>query len=258
MFLVALNISPIALIRAVRNYRTILFALIMIFIIPPSLSLLGYFLFTPVQFVALVLALSAPAAISSVFWCDVFGGYTPLALVISIFTNLLAIATIPITMLITAGIVAQIDVTSIFLNLVYLIFIPIGLAQAVRRFFSRVSEKLVNNGASIQHGLIIFLLWGAVAPGAVFTRTHPVDFILFNIFIISILGITFTITYLVGRRFGRTQAIALGVVSSHKNSVLAIVIGGLLFGPDALPPLIANLVAQNIFLIPARAALGNQ
>ena len=75
------------------------------------------------------------------------------------------------------------------------------------------------------------------------------------LFILLILGATFAIAYVVGKKYGRSRAIALALVSSQKNATLAIVIGELVLGPMALPALIANLVGQNIFLFPARAAL---
>ena len=74
-------------------------------------------------------------------------------------------------------------------------------------------------------------------------------------FILLILSATFVVAYFSGKRFGRSSAIALSVASSHKNSTLAIVIGELVLGPIALPALIANLVGQNLFVIPARAVL---
>jgi predicted Na+-dependent transporter len=99
------------------------------------------------------------------------------------------------------------------------------------------------------------LIWGAVAPGAIFVEERPIEFMLLLFFILSILSVTFAVAYFSGKRFGRTNAIALSVASSHKNSTLAIVIGELVLGPIALPALIANLVGQNLFVIPARAAL---
>jgi predicted Na+-dependent transporter len=255
MFMVALNVKPTELLHSIQDYRTIFFAYILIFFLPPLLALPAQFLFSPLHYIAIVLALSSPAAISSVFWCNIFRGYTPLALVVSISTNLLAIITIPVTMLIVTGVMASIDVSSIFLNLTYLIVIPVSVAQIIRKLLPSMSQKIIHKSPPIQHALFFLLLWGAISPGAAFTRTHPYDFLIFNIFFLIIFSLIFTIAYLVGKPHGKTHAIALGVVSSHKNSVLAIVIGGLFFGPAVLPPLIANVVAQNVFLIPARLAL---
>ena len=255
MFFVALNIKPREFVNSLRNYKIIFLALGLVFLLPPIFSVVGIPFFKPVEFAALVIAFSSPAAISSVFWCDVFRGHTPLALIISMVTNILALVTIPITILLVTQTVAQIDSAVIFTNLFFILVVPLVAAQAFRRLFSHKTQKIVVRSPPIQQALVLFLIWGAVAPGAILVAESPVEFIFLLFFILLILSATFVVAYFSGKRFGRSSAIALSVVSSHKNSTLAIVIGELVLGPIALPALIANLVGQNLFVIPARAAL---
>ena len=255
MFFVALNIKPREFVNSLRNYKIILLALCLVFLVPPIFSVVGIPFFKPVEYAALVIAFSSPAAISSVFWCDVFRGHTPLALIISMVTNILALLTIPITILLVTQNIAQIDSVAIFTNLFFILVVPLVAAQALRRLLSQKTEKIVVRSPPIQQALVLFLIWGAVAPGAIFVEESPVEFMLLLFFILLILSATFAVAYFSGKRFGRSSAIALSVASSHKNSTLAIVIGELVLGPIALPALIANLVGQNLFVIPARAAL---
>ena len=255
MFFVALNIKPREFINSLRNYKIILLALCLVFLVPPIFSVVGIPFFKPVEYAALVIAFSSPAAISSVFWCDVFRGHTPLALIISMVTNILALLTIPITILLVTQTIAQIDSAAIFTNLLFILVVPLVAAQVLRRILSQKTEKIVVRSPPIQQALVLFLIWGAVAPGAIFVRESPVEFMLLLFFILLILSASFAVAYFSGKRFGRSSAIALSVASSHKNSTLAIVIGELVLGPIALPALIANLVGQNLFVIPARAVL---
>ncbi len=255
MFFVALNIKPREFVNSLRNYRIIVLALGLVFLVPPIFSVIGIPFFKPVEYAALVIAFASPAAISSVFWCDVFLGHTPLALIISIVTNILALVTIPVTILLVTQTIAQIDSTLIFANLVFILVVPLVAAQALRRLLSEKTQKIVIRSPPIQQALVLFLIWGAVAPGAVFVEKNPIQFLLLLSFILLVLSTTFAVAYFSGRRYGRSSAIALSVVSSHKNSTLAIVIGELVLGPIALPVLIANLVGQNLFVIPARAVL---
>jgi predicted Na+-dependent transporter len=170
-------------------------------------------------------------------------------------TNILALVTIPITILLVTQTIAQIDSVSIIVNLIFILVVPLVAAQVLRRLLSQITQKIVVRSHPIQQALVLFLIWGAVAPGAIYVKESPVQFLLLMFFIMFILSATFIIAYFSGKRFGRSSAIALSVVSSHKNSTLAIVIGGLVLGPIALPALIANLVGQNLFVIPARAVL---
>ena len=255
MFLVALNIKPKEFMRSIKSYKIILLALCLVFIVPTILSVIGIPFFTPTEYAALVIALSSPTAVSAVFWSDVFHGYTPLALIISMITNLLSLITIPLTILLLTKNTAQIDSAAIFVNLFLIVVVPLIAGQALRRISLQKTQKIVRRSPLIQYALLLFLVWGAVAPGAVFTRENPLEFVQILLFILLILSATFTIAYLAGRRYGHSRAIALGLVSSQKNAALAIVIGELVLGPLALPVLIANLVGQNVFLFPARAAL---
>jgi predicted Na+-dependent transporter len=255
MFFVALSIKPREFVNSLRNYKIILLALFLVFLVPPIFSVAGMPFFKPVEYAALVIAFSSPAAISSVFWCDVFRGHTPLALIISMVTNILALVTIPITILFVTQTITQIDSAAIFTNLLFILVVPLVAAQALRRILSQKTQKIVVRSPPIQQALVLFLIWGAVAPGAIFVEESPVEFMLLLSFILLILSVSFVVAYFSSKRFGRSSAIALSVASSHKNSTLAIVIGELVLGPIALPALIANLIGQNLFVIPARAAL---
>ncbi len=255
MFFVAININPREFVNSLKNYKIVLLALCLVFLVPPIMSIVGIPFFKPIEYAALVIAFSSPAAISSVFWCDVFRGRTPLALIVSMVTNILAIITIPITILLVTQTVAQIDSVAIFTNLLFILVVPLATAQTLRRLISQKTQKIVVRSPPIQQALVFFLIWGAVAPGAIFVRESPVEFMLLIFFILLILSATFFVAYFSGKRFGRSSAIALSIVSSHKNSTLAIVIGELVLGPIALPALIANLVGQNLFVIPPRAVL---
>jgi predicted Na+-dependent transporter len=150
---------------------------------------------------------------------------------------------------------AQINSVEIFSNLFFILVVPLLAGQVLRRISAQKTQKISIHSTHIQHTLVLFLIWGAIAPGVILIQENLGEFMLLLLFIVSILSATFTVAYFVGKKFGRSRAIALSVVSSHKNSTLAIVIGELVLGPLALPALIANLVGQNLFLIPARAAI---
>jgi len=255
MFFVALNINSKEFVSSIKNYKIILLALGLVFIIPPAFSIIGIPFFKPIEYAALVIALSSPAAISSVFWCDAFDGHTPLALIISMMTNLMALMTVPITILFMTQTIAQINSAEIFSNLFFILVVPLVAGQVLRKLSSKKTQKINIHSSPVQNALVFFLIWGAIAPGAILIQENPVEFMLLLIFIVLILSATFALAYFAGKKFGRSRAIALSVVSSHKNSTLAIVIGELVLGPLALPALIANLVGQNLFLIPAMAAI---
>ena len=142
----------------------------------------------------------------------------------------------------------QINLVSIVTNLLFLIVIPLFTGQIIRKSFPQKTKTLTSKNEIVQLVLLVLLLWGAVAPGAVYAITELRLFAAFNIFIFCILGLTFIFTYIMGRRLV-TANCRVERFSTHKNATLAIVIGTCFFDTK-LTPLIANLVAQKSYLYP--------
>ena len=84
-------------------------------------------------------------------------------------------------------------------------------------------------------------------------RNNVAEFALLNAFMLGILALAFTLTHFLTRRFGHKKAISIEISTTVKNAALSLVIGLAAFGHQVLPPLIANLIAQNLLLIPAKA-----
>jgi predicted Na+-dependent transporter len=74
-----------------------------------------------------------------------------------------------------------------------------------------------------------------------------------NAFILGILALAWTLTHFLIRSFGHKRAVSIEIGTSVKNAALSLVLGPAAFGEQVLPPLIANLIAQNLLLIPAKA-----
>jgi len=74
-----------------------------------------------------------------------------------------------------------------------------------------------------------------------------------NAFMFGTLALAFVLTHFLTRRFGHKKAVSIEIATTVKNAALSLVIGLTAFGPQILPPLIANLIAQNLLLIPAKA-----
>jgi predicted Na+-dependent transporter len=71
----------------------------------------------------------------------------------------------------------------------------------------------------------------------------------------GIFALAFASTHFLTIRFGHKKAISIEISTVVKNAALSLVIGVATFpkDPQILPPLIANLIAQNLFLFPAKA-----
>jgi BASS family bile acid:Na+ symporter len=253
MFSVTLSIEPNEIAHSMSNYHVIVVSLFTVFIVTPSLSLIAKAFFSPIVYAGTVLAFCCPSAIATAFWAKVFKGDVATAIVISTITNLLSIATIPVTMLVVVGTVVNVDTLSIMVNLGEIVLIPMTASFLLRKFVHIDWDKLSSYGSRVELGILVLLVWGSIAPGVEYTLNNMKEFVLLNIFMFGTLASAFVLTHFLTRRFGYKKARSIEIATTVKNAALSLVVGLTVFGSEILPPLIANLVAQNLLLIPAKA-----
>jgi predicted Na+-dependent transporter len=253
MFCVTLNMNPNEIAHSVRNYPVISMGVFTVFVLTPLLALLAKPFFSPIVYAGTVLAFCCPSAIATSFWAKVFKGDVATAMVISTITNLLSIATIPATMLIAIGTVVKVDAPSMMVNLGEIIMIPILTSFLLRELVHVDWNRASTYSSRIELFILVLLIWGSIAPGVEYARNNVADFVLLNAFMFGALALAFTLAYFLTRRFGHKKAISIQIATTVKNAALSLVVGLTAFGPQILPPLIANLIAQNLLLIPVKA-----
>jgi BASS family bile acid:Na+ symporter len=252
MFFVALSLESKEIKAAARNYPVITVGLFTTLILVPVIGLSAKLLFSPVNYAGSILALCCPSAIVSSFWTKIFKGDVATALVISLITNLLSIITIPVTILLAVGLTLNVDAASMMLNLAEIILLPMPLAFLIRKYVHIDWNRVSNFGSLAELGIIFLIIWGSIASGIAYVVGNLMEFVALNGFMLCILAIAFAATYMLTRRFGYQRAIAIMIPTTIKNAALSLVIGITAFSPKILPPLIANLIAQNVLLIPAK------
>jgi len=255
MFFVTLDIEPKELRRSLSNFPVIVAGLLMVFVVTPLLSLLAKPFFSPIVYAGIVLALSSPAAVATAFWAKVFRADVPAALIISTVTNLLSIVTIPATMLIAIGTTISMDVAGMMLTLAEIVLIPMTASFLIKKYV-HINHGLVTAVTSrTELVILVFLVWGSTAPGVAYAKENVTEFVILNVFLLLMLALAFVIAYFLTRRLGHKQAVSIGIATTVKNVALSLVIGSAAFGSQIIPPLIANLIAQNLLLIPLKAAI---
>ena len=255
MFFVALDIEPNEIASATRTYPVIMMGLFTAFILVPVMALPAKPFVSSIVYAGIILALCCPSAIVSAFWAKAFRGDIATALVMSITTNLLSIITVPATMLIAVGTVLNVNIASMMLNLAEIILVPMVASFLLRRFVHLDWNRASPFSSKAELCILALLVWGSIAPGVEYVRNDIAEFVFLNIFMLGILALAWTLTHFLTRRFGHKKAVSLEIATTVKNAALSLVVGLTAFGPQSariLPPLIANLIAQNLLVISAR------
>jgi predicted Na+-dependent transporter len=138
------------------------------------------------------------------------------------------------------------------INLAEIVLIPMSASLLLKRFLRLNWKRITGHGFRAELALLVLLVWGSIAPGVAYAESNVNEFAVLNVFMFLVLAFAFGSAYALGRRFGYEQAIAIAIATSVKNAALSLVIGLAAFSPQILPPLIANLVAQNLLLVPVR------
>jgi hypothetical protein len=113
-------------------------------------------------------------------------------------------------------------------------------------------------GSLVSTFTVFFILWGSVSLGSQYIEGNLLGFVELNLFILGLLGLAFIFSYSIGKRFGEEEAVTIGVSTFLKNAILSFVVGLSVFGSEVLPPLIANIIQQNLLLIPLQIILRNK
>jgi len=228
--------------------KTILIGLFFIFIFAPLLSLGGMIL-TPMVFAGILVAFSCPSAAVSAFFSDAFKGDPSLAIALTTISSLISVITLPLTILIGVGTSIKFDTTSIILNMVQIILIPLFAAILMNRYLRKNSERLCRYDKIISYALIIFVLWAGVASGVSYIEGNVYEFLQINLVVTLLLVVALLVPYYIGKMLGREVAITLAITTFVKNGILALVIGSITFGSGVLPVMVANIIDQNVLLI---------
>jgi predicted Na+-dependent transporter len=249
MFFLYLRIDTKDVKNSVRDAKPLGWALLMTYIFMPLLVLVGKAFFAPILFSGIVLALSSPPAAATSFWARIFKGDIAFALVLTAIASLLAGVTVPASMLLATGTIASFDPYPMILMLAELILIPAVAVLLLKKAVHIEWYRVTHHTAHLELAVVFLLIWGSIAPGIESVRENLLQFGLLNVFMFASLGLGFSIAFLVGRKFGYGHAISAGIATCVKNAGLSLVIGLTMFGPSVVPPLIANLVAQNVLIV---------
>ena len=234
---------------SVRDAKLLGLTLFMTYVFMPILAFVGRVFFSSILFSGIVLALSSPPAAATSFWARIFKGNIAFALVVTAIASVLAVAIVPASMFLATGAIGSFDPYPMILMLAELILVPAAIVLLLKKIIRIEWNRVTRRTAHFELAIVFLLIWGSIAPGIESVRENLLQFGLLNVFMFASLSLGFAIAFLVGRKFGYGRAISAGIATCVKNAGLSLVIGLTMFGPSVVPPLIANLVAQNLLVV---------
>jgi len=245
MFFSALRVETKELYKT--DPKELLALLFFVFVIMPLLSL-PFKLSEPLIFIGVLVALSSPSAAATAFFSSFLGGDTMLGVSISFIASLLSVVTLPLTLQLLAGTTIPIDQSKILVILLEVILLPILIALLSKKLF-RKAVDVINIHRDSQLTVMFLVASGTIGIGHEIIVSNEYQFIELTAAMLVIVLFGATLAYLFGKRYRKKAAITFFVGTGVKNATLAFAIMLELFGPLAVLPMVANLIAQCIIMV---------
>lgn len=254
MFLTALPMSFAQLATAVRATRAVGLALLLSMAVAPPLAwVVGYALPASLA-IGLVVAASVPCTLASAaVWTRRGGGNDAIALVVTLVTNLLCFVILPGWLWLLLRSEIALDPTALSLRLVFLVVLPVLLAQLLR-----ISKTVADASASrkwllsyvAQIGVLIMVFFGAVSAGDTLARLNassigPTAWAVLVAAVVGLHLILFALGWYGGRLVGASNGdrLAIAVAGSQKTLMIGLDVA-MGFGGLAVLPMVAYHVVQ--------------
>jgi len=248
MFLSCLKIELAELKKIRHDWWRFLIMMVFVFIIPPLLTYFAkiFFIKDEMIFVGMILASAVPCGISVVFISDLLRGEPAKALTATTIAHLISPIITPLIVWFFAHEIIEVKFLDISVLILKLVIIPLIIAQIFK--YLKWHESLIKIGGTINTYLLVFMLWGIVAP------VHELIITNWKITLSSafVAILIMTINAIIGARFGRDKKedITWMVVSTFKNFTLSSVIAMSMFGPMALLGSVVYGILSNLSMIP--------
>jgi len=253
LFTVFLKTDIIRVIQRMKNYRQIIFLVIMYMAVIPVIF---FFIARPINqqlAMGVLLLVAMPVGMSAPVLTDILKGNTELAAIITITTSIIAPFSVPLLFWVLKIDSISINPWEILMDLSLIIFLPLIISQFVKHYFQKEIDNKSHLFSSIN--VLMLSLLGFSVMGA-----HRE--VLFSTSIISILVklgyayLFFILLHIIGYFIGFTEnmrgKITTIVGAAYRNNGMAIVLAALYFDHYVLVFIVLSEIPWNTLLGPLR------
>jgi len=227
---------------ALKDVKSFLFGLFLNFVLAPALCwILALLLLRnqPQIATGLILIGVVPCAGMAIVWAGLLKGDVPLAVVINAGTMILAPFLIPLLMALLAGSYVQINILTMFYQLIYSVLFPVLGGMVLRKGYEQLGDvkKILPICPAISAVTAVFLMFMIINTSVAPIMRNVGLIFLLVISTILVFPIMFVVAFWISKRlFPIPKNIAITYSSGMKNLPIAIGIAVMSFkGMVALP-----------------------
>lgn len=252
LFFVFLKTDLIHILKQIKDYKLMLYLVLLYMVIVPFLIFLPIHLINRELAVGILLLTAMPAAVSGPSLTDIVKGNIALASGITIITSMIAPFTVPLLFRLINYDNLSIDTGEIFIDLVILVFIPLILSQVIKQTIPGIINKEKNKFTAINILIIFIMVYAAMGSQRDLILNDSIS-IVWKVGVLYIVSIILHfIGYLIGKNHNKENKIAIIVGLAYKNNGMAIVLSAIHFPPSVLILMILSEFPWATLLAPFR------
>jgi len=245
LFMVFLKIDTVKIIENLGNLKLMVWIASAYMLIIPVLFYFLINIFDHELALGMLLLTSMPAGVSIPALTDIVKGNVPLSMSLAIVTQLVAPVTIPFLFWLIGNGVLNINKLQLFRDIATLVFVPMIVAQVVKRFLPGTISKTQHFFTSVNVILLFSFIYIAMSSQRDVIIDNPVSLIWKTAIIYAVFISLHIIGYLIGYRQPKENRITLSVGAAYMNNGLAIVLASTYFSPGILVLMVLSELPWN-------------
>lgn len=230
-FLTCLKIDFLDVIKHIKKPLFISYILLFYLLVIPALLYFVFRFFSPELAIGILLLTAIPPGTVSPVFTDISKGNTSLSMAIALTAYLISPFTITFLFFFLTRTAIHLDLTKLFETLLIVNFLPLLLAQFMRKTVSATIEKTKKYYSFITIFSISVVIYIVVATQATEILQNPLVALIQTLWLYVLFIILYCIGYFLAFRRNKTDKIAVAITKTYMNNALAISIAAAFFSP---------------------------
>lgn len=250
LFLVFLKIDSLQVIENIRNYKLMIYISVVYMFLVPVFFFFSFKIFDPELAIGILLLTAMPSGVSTPALTDIVKGNVPLSLSLAIVSQMIAPFTVPLLFwLIDLG-DYSIDKLSMLKDMALIVFLPMIIAQFIKKYFPLIIRKTQHLFTSLNVLLLFAFVYIAISSQRDVILENPIGLVWKVALLYLVFIMLHIIGYLICFRQNKENKIAVAIGAAYMNNGMAIVLAASYFKPEILVLMVLSELPWNTLLAP--------
>jgi bile acid:Na+ symporter, BASS family len=257
LFLVFLKIDALEILENIRNYKLILYIASFYMFIIPVFFYFSVNIFSPELAIGILLLTAMPAGVSTPALTDIIKGNVSLSMSLAIVSHIIAPFSVPLLFWLIDFTAHSIDKLLILKDMAAIVFLPMIISQAVKKYFPLEIRKTQHLYTSFNVIMLFAFVYIAISSQREIILGNPAGLIWDTAILYLVFIILHVIGYLIAFKQKKENRIAITIGAAYMNNGMAIVLAASYFKPEVLVLMVLSELPWNTLLAPFKRVIRN-